>query len=79
MKEAALEKIIERVCEIWGREPSEFNEDSLFADLNPKSTHYSQITTFLEDEFDTEVPFMKFRRCKSFGEAADYIVELVEG
>jgi hypothetical protein len=31
-----------------------------------------------EDEFDIEVPYINFKRCKTLGEAADYVVELLE-
>lgn len=78
MNEQVLAKIIERGSNIWGVDSSELNGDTLFASMNPKSTHYSQITTFLEDEFDLEVPYMNFKRCKTLGEAAQYVVELME-
>jgi acyl carrier protein len=78
MKEQVLAKIIERASGIWGIEPSALNGDTLFADMKPKSTHYSQITTYLEDAFDIEVPYMNFKRCKTLGEAADYVVTLME-
>ncbi|WP_276929417.1 acyl carrier protein [Herbinix luporum] len=78
MKEKVLNKIIERGSRIWGVETTQLNEDTLFADMNAKSTHYSQITTYLEDEFDIEVPYMGFKRCKSLGEAADYVVSLLD-
>lgn len=78
MREKVLKKIIERASRIWGVEESELSDNTLFADMNAKSTHYSQITTYLEDEFDIEVPYMGFKRCKSLGEAADYIVDLLE-
>ncbi len=78
MREKVLEKIIERACSIWNTEPSAMSEETVFADMNPKSAHYSQMTTFLEDEFDVEVSYMNFKRCRTFGEAADYIVELLE-
>ena len=78
MNEQVLAKIIERGSNIWGVDSSELNGDTLFANMNPKSTHYSQITTFLEDEFDLEVPYMNFKRCKTLGEAAQYVVELME-
>lgn len=54
------------------------NEDTEFAAFNPKSANYSQMTTFLEDEFDAEVPYLNFKRCKTFGEAADYVAELLD-
>ncbi len=78
MRERVLNKIIERASSIWNTEPSAMNEETVFADMNPKSAHYSQMTTFLEDEFDIEVPYMNFKRCRTFGEAADYIVDLLE-
>lgn len=78
MKEQVLAKIIERACEIWNVDADTMNENTMFSDLNPKSAHYSQMTTYLEDEFDIEVPYMNFKRCKSFGEAAEYVVELLE-
>ncbi|NNJ31909.1 acyl carrier protein [Lacrimispora defluvii] len=78
MREKVLNKIIERASSIWKTEPSAMSEETVFADMNPKSAHYSQMTTFLEDEFDIEVPYMNFKRCRTFGEAADYIVELLE-
>ena len=40
--------------------------------------HYSQITTYLEDELEVEIPLMNFRRQKTFGEAADFVNELLE-
>lgn len=78
MREEVLAKIIEKGAKIWAVDPATLNEDTEFASLNPKSAHISQMTTFLEDEFDLEVPFMSFRRCKTFGEAADYVAELCE-
>lgn len=78
MKEKVINKIIERAISIWDVDASELSTETLFNDMNPKSAHYAQMTTYLEDEFDIEVPYMKFKRCKTFGEAADYIVELIE-
>jgi acyl carrier protein len=78
MKEQVLAKIIERASKIWGVEESALSADTVFADMNAKSTHYSMITTTLEDEYDVEVPYINFKRCKTLGEAADYVVELLE-
>ena len=74
-----IAKIIERGAPLWGKSPEELNEDTRFAeDVNAKSVHISQITTYLEDEFDLEVPYMQFRRKKTIGEAADYVCELLD-
>lgn len=78
MREEVLAKIIEKASKIWGADVSALNEDTEFASMNPKSAHYSQMTTFLEDEFDAEVPYMNFKRCATFGEAADYVAELLD-
>lgn len=78
-RDEVLAKIIERGSTLFGKKPEEMTEDLRFTeDLNAKSTNISQITTFLEDEFDIEVPYMQFRRKKTLGEAADYVAELLE-
>jgi acyl carrier protein len=78
VEEKILEKIIERVAGIWGVDSSTLNGDTVFADMGAKSVHYSQITTFLEDAFDIEVPYMGFKRCKTLGEAARYVADLMD-
>lgn len=73
------EKLIERGAPLFGKKPEEITEEMKFvADLNAKSVHYSQITTYLEDEFDVEIPYMTFRRKETIGEAIDYVLDLVE-
>ncbi len=78
MREQILEKIIDRAAPIFGLEKSAISEDTTFAECNAKSAHFSQITTYLEDEFDVEIPFMGFRRQKTFGEAADFVFDIIE-
>ncbi len=78
MREDVLKKIIEKASKIWNVAEAELSEETAFASLNPKSVHYSQMTTYLEDEFDAEVPYLNFKRCKTFGEAADYVAELLD-
>jgi acyl carrier protein len=77
LRDEAIELIKERLSVILGA--SEYTEDTTFESLNMKSVNYSQLTTALEDEFDVEIPFMDFKRKATVGEAADYIVQLVEG
>lgn len=78
-REDILEKLIERGASLFRKKPEEMTEDLDFVeDLNAKSVHYSQITTYLEDAFDIEIPYMAFRRKKTIGEAADYVLELLE-
>ena len=78
-KEKVVDLIIERGSRLWGKAASELSADTRFAeDVNAKSVHISQITTFLEDELDIEVPYMQFRRRKTIGEAAEYVCEFLD-
>ena len=77
-REEVFEKLCERASQLCGKDASEFTEDTVFTDLGIKSVQVSQITTYLEDCFDIEVPYMKFRRCKTFGEATDFVVDLLD-
>ncbi len=78
MNDKILATIIERASEIWQVAAEGLSKDTEFASMNPKSAHYAQMTTYLEDAFDVEVPFMKFKRCETFGEAAEFVLDLVE-
>ena len=79
LRENIYEKLVERAAPLFGKEVEDMNEDLKFVDdLDAKSVHYSQITTYLEDEFDVEIPYMKFRRKATIGEAVDYVLELCE-
>lgn len=77
LREEAIELMQERLIVILGE--GTYNENTTFESLNMKSVNYSQLTTALEDEFDVEIPFMDFKRKATIGDAADYIVQLVEG
>lgn len=74
-----LQAMAERLGKILGIEASSLNENTEFESLDMKSVNYSQLTTYLEDECDVEIPYMDFKRKKTLGEAADYIVSLIEG
>jgi len=77
LRDEAIEKIKERLSVIIGE--GDYSEDTSFESLNMQSVNYSQLTTALEDEFDVEIPFMDFKRKATVKEAAEYIVQLVEG
>lgn len=79
LREEILEVIIKRASDVVKKDENELNSNSTFEELGFKSGNYVQVTTVLEDEFEIEIPFMDFRRRKTFGEAADYVVTLVEG
>lgn len=74
-----LARLTERAAPLFGKQPAELTEDLRFAeDLHAKSVHYSQITTYLEDAFEVEIPYMTFRRKATIGEAVDYVLDLCE-
>ena len=74
-----MAKLIERAAPLFGKKPEEMTEDLRFVeDLSAKSVHYSQITTYLEDAFDVEIPYMNFRRQKTLGEAVDFVTDIIE-
>ncbi|RCX09935.1 acyl carrier protein [Anaerobacterium chartisolvens] len=80
LREEILEKIIERASGLFNKSQEELNADTRLAeDLEAKSVNYSQIITFLEDEFEVEIPFMDFRRKKTLGEAAAFVEGIMEG
>ena len=73
------EKLVGRAAQLLGKAPEEITDEmALEADLGLKSTQITQITTYLEDEFDVEVPFMNFRRQKTIGEAIDFVTDIIE-
>lgn len=80
MNEEILGVIINRAAEVFGVDASTLSGATDFdADLKAKSANIVLITTVLEDEYDIEIPYMEFKRKKTFQEAADFIEELVEG
>ncbi|MGD9211382.1 MAG: phosphopantetheine-binding protein [Desulfobacteraceae bacterium] len=80
MKDEILEKLIQRAAEVFNVDVQTLNGQTHFKnDLKAKSANIVQITTFLEDEFDVEIPYMEFNRKPTFDEAAEYIEMLIEG
>ena len=78
MREEIIALIIEKGAYLWGKDVSELNEDTTFAEMNAKSAHITTITVSLENEYDVMINYMDFKKCKTIGEAADYVVELLE-
>ena len=79
IRDEAYQKIVERCCVLFNKKPEDLTEDTRFIeDLGARSGNVSQMTNFLEDEFDVEISFMRFGRCPTLGLAADYIAELCE-
>lgn len=76
-REEVIELLKNRAAELFGVDPETLSGETRFEeDLKCKSVDYVKFTVALEDEYDVEVPFMSFRRNKTFAEAADYMSEL---
>jgi len=78
LREDIYQKLVERAAPLFGTKPENMAEGLRFEeDLKAKSVHISQITTYLEDAFDIEIPYMTFRRKATLGEAVDYVLKLI--
>lgn len=78
IREEVVEILKKKAAEVLGVNPLSLDENTRFEeDLKAKSVNFVQFTAALEDEYDIEVPFMEFRRKKTFGEAGDYIDSLL--
>lgn len=76
LREQIVNDIIAKATSIFG---GEITEETRFTDdLKAKSLHLVQIVTMLEDNYDVEVQYMKFRRYPTVGEAADFVLSLCE-
>ena len=78
MRDEILALIIEKGAYLWGKDVSELSENTTFEEMNAKSGQITSITVCLENEYDVMISYMDFKKCKTLGEAADYVVELVE-
>ena len=76
-RKEVIEILAKKAADIYGIDASTLSAETRFEeDLKAKSGDIVMFTVALEDEYDVEVPYMAFRRCKTFGEAADYISEI---
>jgi acyl carrier protein len=78
LREEVVQALAEKAAALFGRKAEEFGPETRFVeDLDAKSVNYVQFSAALEDIYDVEVPFMEFRRKKTFAEAADYMAQLL--
>lgn len=78
MNQEVFEALAARCAYVWGCEAADVTPETTFEEHGTKSSQISSMTTHLEDEFDIEVPYMQFKRCKTVGEAAEFVTELLE-
>lgn len=79
MYEQVLDKIIEAIVDLFGKDPATLSAETKFVDdLAFKSVSYVHVIAALEDEYDVQIPFMQFRRNKTLGEAAAFVSDIVD-
>ncbi len=69
------EKIVEKICNQFGLEPGEVNEDTSFIDdLGADSLDVVELTIELEDEFGMgEVPEEALKKLVTVGDLVEYV------
>lgn len=74
--EEVVELLAKKAAELFQVDAAALNAETRFnEDLHCKSVDLVKFTTTLEDEYDVEVPFMAFKRCKTFGDAAAFVAD----
>jgi len=78
IREEVIEALCAKAAVLFGVDSAALGPDTRFEeDLHAKSVNIVQFSAVLEDIYDVEVPFMEFKRKKTFGEAADYIAQML--
>ena len=78
VKEEVVEALVKKAAEVFHRDPAQLGADTSFIDdLEAKSVNFVQFSAMLEDLYDVEVPFMEFKRKKTFADAGKYIADLL--
>lgn len=69
------EKVVEKICNLFGLEPGEIHEDTSFVDdLNADSLDVVELTIQMEDEFGMgEVPEEELKKLRTVGDLVEYI------
>ena len=77
IRDEVIEILAKKAAAIFGVDASTLDENTRFdEDLHCKSANIVMFTAVLEDEYDVEVPYMEFKKLKTFGEAGDFIGEM---
>ena len=78
VKEEVVEALVKKAADLFHKDPETMGPETRFEeDLEAKSVNYVQFSALLEDMYDVEVPFMEFKRKKTFAEAGAYIANIL--
>lgn len=77
--EEIQEKLSAKIAQLCGVDAASVTaETNLEQDLGMKSATLVVLIAYLEDEFDLDIDFMKFRRMKTVEQAVRFIAELCD-
>ena len=80
IQEETLQTLCKKASTLFGGDPTSYSASTRFKeDLHCKSVNYVQLSAALEDVFDMEVPYMEFIKLETFGDAAEFMREKIEG
>ncbi len=72
--------LVNKVAELCGLDVSELTDETEFIkDIGMKSATLVVLIAYLEDQFDVDIDFMKFRRALSVKQATEFLDELCNG
>ena len=78
IKEEVVKALAKKAAFLFHVDESTLNENTRFVeDLGAKSTNIVQFSAMLEDMYDIEVSYMELAKKKTFGEAGEYMEELL--
>ena len=78
-KEEAYEKIVSFLGMVFDVEPEDLSpETDIFTDLGAKSVNISQMSNFIQDEYEVSVNFVELRKQETIAKIVDFIVELCD-
>lgn len=74
------EKLVAKVSELCGVDSSTITDDTEFIkNLGMKSATLVVLIAYLEDEYDVDIDFMKFRRALSVEQAVAFLDSICNG
>ena len=74
------ETLVNKTAELCGVDASSIADDTQFiANLGMKSATMVVLIAYLEDQFDIDIDFMKFRRALTVADAVEFLDDLVNG
>ena len=78
MEDQVFETLAARCAYLWDVDVATVKPETTFEEHDTKSGDISKMTTYLEDEYDVEFPYLGFKKNKTVGDAAAWVAGLRE-